>query len=149
MKPIYASSSFTQLFLLVTYDFTLYCVYTSETDFCETACTPFFNFFIVVQLQYIYFILENGWLTVLWEFQVDSKGTQPHMFMCPFFPRLPSHVSCHVTLSRVPCAITNSRSLLVIYFKCSRTYMSTPDSLTIPSPTPSFLVTKTSKNTYF
>ena len=29
---------------------------------------------------------------------------------------LPSR--CHLTLSRIPCVITNSRSLLVIYFKC-------------------------------
>ena len=42
-------------------------------------------------------------LTMLREFQVDSKGAQPHMY--PFFPKLPSHPGYHRTLSRVPCAI--------------------------------------------
>ena len=43
--------------------------------------------------------------TMLWLFQVDSKGTQPYIYMYPFFPKLPSHLGRHITLSRVPCAI--------------------------------------------
>ena len=53
-----------------------------------------------------YFILEYSWsITVLCYFQVDSKGTQPYLYMYPFSPKLPSHPGCHMTLSRVPCAI--------------------------------------------
>ena len=60
-----------------------------------------------------YFVLEYSWLTMLWCFQVDSKGTQPYIYLYPFSPpNPPSHPGCHVTLRRVPCA--NSRSLLVI-----------------------------------
>ena len=36
-------------------------------------------------------------------FQVDSKGTQPYIYIYPFSPKLPSYPDCHVTLSRVPC----------------------------------------------
>ena len=39
------------------------------------------------------------------EFQLDSEGTQSHIYMYPFSPKLPSHPGCHVTLSRVPCAV--------------------------------------------
>ena len=35
----------------------------------------------------------------------DGKGTQPHMNMHPFSPKLPSHPGCHITLSRAPHAI--------------------------------------------
>ena len=28
-------------------------------------------------------ILENSWLTVLWQFQVDSKRAQPYIYMYP------------------------------------------------------------------
>ena len=44
-------------------------------------------------------------LTTLWYFQVNSKGTQPYVYMYSFSPKLPSHSGCHITLSRVPCAI--------------------------------------------
>ena len=37
--------------------------------------------------------------------QVDSKEFQPYIYMYPFSPILPFHPSCHLTLSRVPCAI--------------------------------------------
>ena len=40
---------------------------------------------------------------LLW-FQMNSKGPQPYIYMCPFFHKLPSHPGCHTTLSRVPCA---------------------------------------------
>ena len=36
---------------------------------------------------------------------LNSKGTQPYIYMYPFFAKLFSHPGCHVTLSRVPCAI--------------------------------------------
>ena len=38
-------------------------------------------------------------------FQVNSKGTQPYIYMYPFSPKLLSPPGCHITLSRVPCAI--------------------------------------------
>ena len=54
--------------------------------------------------------------------------------MYPFSIKLPPpHPSpgCHMTLSRVHCAI--QQNLLVIHFKYSNEYMSVPNSLTIPS----------------
>ena len=48
-----------------------------------------------------YFILEYSQLTMLLQFQVDSKGTQPYIYMYPFSPKSPSHPGCHITLSRV------------------------------------------------
>ena len=60
---------------------------------------------IIAQLTF-YFVLEYSWLTnndCLWQFQVNSKGTQPYIYMYSFSPKLPSHPGCHITLSRVPC----------------------------------------------
>jgi len=37
--------------------------------------------------------------------QVNTEGTQPHVYMYPFSPKLPSHPGRHVTSSRVPCAV--------------------------------------------
>ena len=31
---------------------------------------------------------------------MDSKGTQPYIYMYPFSPKLPSHLGCYITLSR-------------------------------------------------
>ena len=36
---------------------------------------------------------------------MDRKGTQPCIYLYPFSPTLLSHPACHITLSRVPCAI--------------------------------------------
>ena len=36
---------------------------------------------------------------------LNSKRTQPYIYMYPFFAKLFSHPGCHITLSRVPCAI--------------------------------------------
>ena len=36
---------------------------------------------------------------------VDNKGTQPCVYMYPLSPTLPSHPGCHVTVSRVSCAL--------------------------------------------
>ena len=41
----------------------------------------------------------------LWQFQVHSRATQPYTHMQPFSPKLPSYPGCHITLSRVPCAM--------------------------------------------
>ena len=61
-----------------------------------------------------YFVLGYSQLTTLWLFQVKSKGTQPYTYMDPLCPRPPSHPGCHLTLSRVPCAI--QEVLSVIHF---------------------------------
>ena len=37
--------------------------------------------------------------------QVDSKWTPSNIPMYPFSPQFPSHLGCHITLSRVSCAI--------------------------------------------
>ena len=42
---------------------------------------------------------------MLWWFQVNSEGAQPYINMYPFCPKLPSHLGCRITLSRVPHAI--------------------------------------------
>ena len=42
-----------------------------------------------------------SWLTMFWWFQVNSKGTQPYIYMYPFSPILLSHPGCHITSSRV------------------------------------------------
>ena len=52
-----------------------------------------------------YFVLEYSRLTMLWWFQVNSEGTQPHIYMYPFSPKLPSHLGYPITLSRVFCAM--------------------------------------------
>ena len=40
---------------------------------------------------------QHSPLTVLWQVQVNSKGTQPYKYMYPFFSKLPSHPGCHIT----------------------------------------------------
>ena len=87
-------------------------------------------------LKTFYFILEHSWWTMLWQFQVSSKGTQLCIHMHPFSPKLPSHGGCHIMLSRVPCTILYSRSLLAIHPKYSSVWMSISSSLTACSPHP-------------
>ena len=65
---------------------------------------------------------------------MNSKGTQQYLYMYSFSPKLLSHPSCRMILSRVSCAI--SRSLLVTHFKYSRKYMSIPNSLPSSHPSP-------------
>ena len=65
------------------------------------------------------------------EFQVDSKGTQPYIYMYPLSPKLLSHPGCHMPLSGAP-AVLYSRPLLAIYFKYSSVCMSIPSSLPLP-----------------
>ena len=50
-------------------------------------------------------VCTNSWLTMLWQFQVNSEGTRPHMYIYPFSFKLSSHPSCHITWSRVSCII--------------------------------------------
>ena len=58
-----------------------------------------------IYLLDLYFTLQHSWLTMLWWSQVDSKGTQPYIYMYAFSPQLPSHPGCHLTLSTVPGAV--------------------------------------------
>ena len=64
------------------------------------SCLLFHLFF-----ETLYFILGYGQLTMLWQFQIDSKGTQLYIYVHPFCSKLPSCSGCHIILSRVPCAI--------------------------------------------
>ena len=67
-------------------------------------------YFIVIFYLSIYFVtpkhfvLGYNLLAMLWQFQMNSEGTQPYMSVCPFSPRSPSHPGWRITLSRVPCA---------------------------------------------
>ena len=92
-----------------------------------------FSLFVFFFLMF-YFALEYSQLTTLLQFQVDSKGTEPHVYMSPFSSKHPSHPGCHVTLSRVPCAIP--QILSVISLKYNSVFTSAPDSLSIPFPIP-------------
>ena len=40
---------------------------------------------------------------------MDSEVTQPYIYMYPFYPQPLSQPSCHVTLSRAPCAVQKER----------------------------------------
>ena len=40
-----------------------------------------------------------------YSFKWTANRTQPHIHMCPFAPKLPSHPGCHITLNRVPCIL--------------------------------------------
>ena len=42
---------------------------------------------------------------MLWYFQMNSKGTRPSIHMYHFPPNSPPILGCHITLSRVPCAL--------------------------------------------
>ena len=51
-----------------------------------------------------HFVLGYSRLTnnvVIVSQQVNSEGTQPYIYMHPFFPKPFSHPGCHITLSRV------------------------------------------------
>ena len=62
-------------------------------------------------MNVFYFILEYSQFNNTVIFQVDSKGTQTHIYMYPFSPKFASHPGCQMTLSRVLCVY--SRTLLV------------------------------------
>ena len=59
-----------------------------------------------------------------------SKVIQLYIYMYPFFFKIFSHLGYYRILSSFP--VLYSRSLLVIYFKHSRVYMSIPNSQSIP-----------------
>ena len=40
----------------------------------------------------------RGQLSMLWQFQGNSKGTQPHIYMYSFSPPTSAHQGCHLTL---------------------------------------------------
>ena len=63
---------------------------------------PFFFFF---KLKPFYLVLGYSWLTMLWQFRVNSKGTQSYIYLYPFSPQTSPHPGWHITLSRVPCAM--------------------------------------------
>ena len=92
----------------------------------------FWGVFVFLSLTFD-FILEWGWLTMLWQFQVDSKGIQPYIYMYPFSLKLPSHPGCQNIEQSSPCSTVGPCWLSI--FKYSSVYMSIPDSLTNPSPT--------------
>ena len=58
-------------------------------------------YFMFFSFKLFYFVLGYGRLTMFRQFKVNSEVTQPFIYMCPFFPKLPSHPGCHVTPSRV------------------------------------------------
>ena len=45
----------------------------------------FLGFWVSFFLTF-YFILECGWLTMLWQFQVDNEGIQPYIYTCIHSP---------------------------------------------------------------
>ena len=63
-------------------------------------CAHCFCFFYT-----FYFVLGYSWSTMLRQFQVNRDGTQPYVYVCPFSPGTPCRPGCHLTLSRVPCAL--------------------------------------------
>ena len=89
------------------------------------------TFLFFVFFWTFYFVLGYSRLTMLWQFQVNSEGTQPHIYVRPFSPKRPSQPGCHVTSSRVPCATRQVPA--VTHFKHSSVYMSISNSLTTPS----------------
>ena len=79
----------------------------------STASVCLSNFKLLI----LHFVLEYNQLTMLWQFPVNSKGTQPYIDMCPFFPKPLSHPGC--THSWVEFPVLSNRSLLVIHFEYS------------------------------
>ena len=77
-------------------------------------------------------MLEYCRLTMLWWFEVNSKGAQPSIHMYPFSPRLLSSQAAAWHWAELP--VLDSRSLLVLHVKHSSVSMSIPNSLTIPFP---------------
>ena len=69
-------------------------------------------------LLLLYFVLESSWLTRLWQFPVDSKGTQLYIYTCIHSPpdSLPIQAA---TWHWAEFPVLYSRSLLVIHFKHS------------------------------
>ena len=70
-------------------------------------CSPWdcTEFDTTEQLRTAHFVLGYSQLTMLWKFQMSSKGTQPYIYMYPFSPKLPFYPGCQIPLSRVPRAV--------------------------------------------
>ena len=67
----------------------IYCIFT------EKSCLILPWFWIrLLKKKPFYFILGYSQLTMLAQFQVDSKGTQPYTYIYPISPKLPSHPGC-------------------------------------------------------
>ena len=77
-----------------------YCILTTNAYFIVCSENVELGFILT-----FYFVLGHSQLTMVKQFQVNCEGTQPYINMYPFSPKLPSHPGCHITLSRVPCAI--------------------------------------------
>lgn len=76
----------------------------------------FFRFEAVVFLKLLFYMSIAN-LQCCDGFSVDSKGTQPYLYMGPFPPpKLPSHPDCQDHMSRASPALY-SRSLFIICFK--------------------------------
>ena len=50
-----------------------------------------------------YFVLGYSQLTMLWEFQVNSQGTQPYLCMNPFSPQLQCYINTSPLLWSTGC----------------------------------------------
>ena len=57
-----------------------------------------------IQLTWVTEQQQHCWLTMLWQFQMDSKRAQPYIYMHPFSPSFPFPPGCRITSSRVACA---------------------------------------------
>ena len=73
----------------------------------------FFNFLT------FYFVSGYSRLTMLWQFQVNNKGTQTYIYMYPFSPKLPSLPGCHITLSRGPYSTQFLEKRILSVSNCS------------------------------
>jgi len=81
----------------------------------QPANTHFFKTF--------HLMLEYSPLTMLWWFQVDSKATQPHIYMYQFSPRLLSHPGCHKTLQSALCYRIGSYWLSILNITVSTHFL--------------------------
>ena len=71
---------------------------------------------------------------------LNSKGTQPYIYVYPFFTKLFYHPGCHIMLSKVPCAI---QQVLVGYpFYIQQWVHVDPKLLNYPFPASFPLATK-------
>ena len=66
---------------------------------------------------------------------MNSKGSQPYIYMYLFSSKLPSHSGCHMTLSRVHCAI--HRTLVFIHPVYNSLHLLTANSQSFPPSLPS------------
>ena len=77
----------------------------SPTESFFFFCIFFFFFFKLLFFFYFVLGLGHSQLTMLWQFQVNSEGTSPYVYVYPFSPKPPSHLGWHILFSRVPCSM--------------------------------------------